>query len=108
MNQQMKRLKIATLSGCSYCDSYKSLLINAGIEFNEIGCYDSGNEKYCDSLEDASLCEKYPMSVINNTIICLSDDFKKLGKPHINSNYTIIYCHSIDNMLYIVKKILSL
>jgi glutaredoxin len=103
-------MKIAILDGCNKCENYLNKLEEANIVYEEIDCNDDTNCKKCDELESISSCDMYPMTIIdNNTIFCLSNDFEKLGKLHnVNNKYNVVYCHSIDNMLSIVKKFLNL
>lgn len=104
------KTKIAILDGCEKCTKYKKMLHNNNIAFDELDCNDDDNCEACDKLENISSCDMYPMTIVDDTnIFCLSSDFKKLGKLHIvNNKFNVVYCHSIDVMLSIVKKFLNL
>ena len=102
----MKKLKIATLSGCSRCEEFKEILNIENIQFAEIICSNNENSSLCDDFEDIVKCELYPMCIVNsNTFLVFTSEYSKLGKVHVNKQKNIIYCHSTDNMMQLIKKL---
>lgn len=105
----MMNFNIFTLKGCSSCEAFKLHFDEIGIKYNEIVCSEDINSKFCDNIEAIAKCERYPMAMINNEyIICIGDDVLQLGKVQEFKNYKIIYCHSINNIAEVAKKILYL
>jgi glutaredoxin len=101
-----KKLKIATLNGCSRCEEFKEILNTENIQFTEIICSNNENSLACDDFEDIVKCELYPMCIINNnTFLVFASEYSKLGKVHVNRQKNIIYCHSTDNMMQLIKKL---
>ena len=99
------KLNILTLRGCNSCNNFKDLLKQNFISYNEIICSDNQNDNLCTQIEDITKCEVYPMVVINNTILCIAQDYDELNIRKNINNKKIIYCHSIINMFDTLKKI---
>ena len=109
MKKTMNNISIYTIEGCSICDGFKSKLKNYDIVYDEVIC--ASYNKDCDNLENVSGCETYPMcvkSLINNhkIILCLASDYNQTGTPkQIDSQTTILFLHSIDNMISVIEKL---
>jgi glutaredoxin len=105
----MITLKVLTLKGCSYCDTYKQLLDLQKIKYLEICCSDDSNCKWCDSVEDVCKSELYPMTIINNHhLLCMTDNYTLLGKSIKSNHYTVNYFRDsssiYNHILTIIKK----
>lgn len=104
-----KKIKVLTLKNCSFCSNYREMLRTESIEYQEIDCYENSNCDSCDSYERISGCNTYPMTIYNDElIICLTSEYDQIGNISNNGKHNILYCHSIDNMLDITKKLLHL
>lgn len=104
----MKKLTIMTLKNCEICLEYKKILQNENILYEDISCTERTNDNICNKIESVCKQNLYPISIIDNTIVVLTRDYSKLGKIHTNLGYNIVYNHSINSVLQIIKKILDL
>jgi glutaredoxin len=102
------KLTIYTLEGCSQCDKFKIGLKQSNIPFADVVC-EKQNTK-CDELENITNCDLYPMCIVDSNgkkiIVCLTHDIEKLSNiKSINSSCAVVYTHSIDNMIHLIKNV---
>jgi glutaredoxin len=102
------KIKVLTLLGCPFCEKLLLKLNDNGINYINLSC--AKVENYCDEIEKIASCEMYPMVVIetihnNVVILCLADEYKKIGTYKIENQKNIVYyLHSIDNIVNSIKK----
>lgn len=100
------KLSIFTLEGCSQCAKLKQELLINNILYVEVNC--TKENEICDNLENLINCDIYPLCVLdyttNKLILCLTNDFDKINTTSkITDSKSIIYLHSINNMITIIK-----
>ena len=103
------KLKVFTLKTCPHCASFKTNLKNENIQFTDSVCED--DPKSCDKIEDITGSEEYPMVMLEvdskSYAIYQTSKHSDLGEKEVDKNGIYkIACHSIDNMLFVIKKVL--
>ena len=103
------KLKVFTLKTCPHCASFKKNLNNENVQFTDSVCEEDA--KSCDKIEAITSCDEYPMAMLEadskTYAIYQTSNHSDLGEKPVDSNGIYkIACHSIDNMLFVIKKVL--
>jgi len=102
-------LKLFTLKRCPHCAALKSNLKNENIDFMDSICEE--DPVSCDKIEDITGSDEYPMAMLEvdskTYAIYQTRVYKDLGEKEKDKNGIYkVACHSIDNMLLVIKKAL--
>lgn len=101
----MTKVTVLGLSGCSWCDSLRSLLYDEDIKYSFIDVNKSG--RIADFVEDLLEVEVYPIVILqkgrNMAYIHRAEESEQLGKHFTKDNSTKIGVLTIPDFISTIK-----